>query len=148
MLTDFDRRLLARYQRGFPLVPQPYAKIGAELGADEADVMEALARLQARGLLTRVGAVVRPNTVGASTLAAMSVPSDRLDQVADIVSAEPAVNHNYEREHALNLWFVVTGRDREAVAAALRRIEIATGLEAVELQLEAEYHIDLGFELA
>ena len=110
--------------------------------------MEALARLQARGLLTRVGAVVRPNTVGASTLAAMSVPSDRLDQVADIVSAEPAVNHNYEREHALNLWFVVTGRDREAVAAALRRIEIATGLEAVELPLEAEYHIDLGFELA
>ena len=42
----------------------------------------------------------------------MAVPPARLEAVAARVSAEPAVNHNYEREHDLNLWFVVAAPDR------------------------------------
>ena len=41
----------------------------------------------------------------------MAVPPDRLQVVADVVSAHPGVNHNYEREHHYNLWFVITGCD-------------------------------------
>lgn len=148
MLTDLDRRLLDRYQRGFPLVPRPYAAMADALGVTEDAVIGALARLRERGMLSRVGAIVRPNTAGASTLAALTVPPERLDEVAAIVSAEPAVNHNYEREHALNLWFVVAGAGREQVAATLRRIEGATGLRAVELPLLSEYRVDLGFGLS
>jgi protein NirF len=40
----------------------------------------------------------------------------------------PGVNHNYEREHRYNLWFVVTGRSDEAHAATPpRRLERDTG---------------------
>jgi len=99
-------------------------------------------------VLSRIGAVFRPNTVGASTLAAISVPAEALERVAAQVSARTEVNHNYEREHALNLWFVATAPDAAALEAALARIESTTGLEVLRLPLVEEYHIDLGFDLA
>ena len=54
------------------------------------------------GEVSRIGAVVRAGAVGAATLAAMKVPADRLEDVAEIVSAKIEVNHNYEREHEYN----------------------------------------------
>ncbi len=61
---------------------------------------EVLARLRALlaiGMITRVGATVRPNTVGVSTLAAMAVPDHRIEEVATIVGEERGVNHSYLR---------------------------------------------------
>ena len=97
--------------------------------------------------MTRVGAVFAPHRCGASTLAAMSVPFDRIDAVADLVSSYEEVNHNYEREHAYNLWFVLTACDPKAVRRVIEEIERNTGLEVMTLPLEHSYHIDLGFPL-
>lgn len=142
-----DRRLLDGWQRDFPLEPRPFAAIARELGLAEAEVIARLAALEEAGAVSRVGAVVRPNTAGRSTLAAMAVPEDRLEEVGELVASLPEVNHCYEREHRLNLWFVVTAADADGVAAALARAEAATGLSALDLPLEAEYRIDLGFAL-
>ncbi len=147
-LAPLDLAILDRWQRNFPLVPRPFALLGTALGMSEDDVIGRVDVLMSRDLITRVGAVVRPNTVGASTLAAMAVPPARLRRVAELVSADPCVTHNYEREHALNLWFVVTATDRAAVDAALARIETASGLDVIDLPLVTAYHIDLGFPLA
>ena len=54
-----------------------------------------LADLKAEGKIARVGAIVRPNSIGASTLAAMRVRADRLEEVAEAVSRRPEVNHCY-----------------------------------------------------
>lgn len=143
-----DLQLLDNWQRGFPLLSAPFAAIARNEGRDEAEILAALTRLARAGVLSRVGAVVRPNTAGASLLAAMRVPRDRLERVAEIVNAEPGVNHNYEREHELNLWFVVTAPDLAARDAALTRLRIATGLDILELPLVESYYIDLGFRLA
>jgi DNA-binding Lrp family transcriptional regulator len=121
--------------------------MGEALGATEEEVLAALRRLAERRVLARVGAVLAPRRLGFSTLAALAVPPERLDEVAALVSHEPAVNHNYEREHRYNLWFVVAGADRDAVEAALRRIEAATGLTPLVLPLEEAYRLDLGFPL-
>lgn len=145
--TETERRLLNEWQRDLPLVPRPYAAIGQALGLEEAEVIEILAELREQGAVSRVGAVVRPNVAGASTLAAMAVPDERLDEVAHLVSSHEEVNHNYEREHALNLWFVVTAESRDRVAAMLAAIEDETGLPVIDLPLAAEYRIDLGFDL-
>ncbi|RJO68763.1 MAG: Lrp/AsnC family transcriptional regulator [Myxococcales bacterium] len=147
-LGKADLKLLDDYQRGFPLVPRPYLAIAEATGLGEAEVIAAYARLKEEGALSRIGAVVTPNAAGASTLAALAVPPERLAKVAAVVSAQPEVNHNYEREHAYNLWFVVTAADAGAVAEALRRIESLTGLAALDLPLVRSYHIDLGFPLA
>jgi DNA-binding Lrp family transcriptional regulator len=140
--------LIDRWQRDFPLTERPFALVGDAAGLDEAEVIEKLIGLQQAGVISRIGAVVKPNTVGASTLAAMRVPPDRLDTVAGLVSREPLVNHNYERTHPINLWFVIAGPDAESVAVTVRRIEQQTGLAVLVLPLLQAYHIDLGFPLA
>jgi len=139
--------LLDRWQRGFPLTERPFAQVGSESGLDESDAIGAFARLQDRGIISRIGAVVKPNTVGASTLAAMRVAEERLEEVADIVSREPLVNHNYERTHPINLWFVVAGPDRTAVAHTIARIARKTGVDVLDLPLLQAFHVDLGFPL-
>jgi DNA-binding Lrp family transcriptional regulator len=106
-----------------------------------------LSDLHARGLISRVGAVVTPHRAGWSTLAAMTVPPDRLPEVAALVSGFAEVNHNYEREHRLNLWFVVTGEDRNHVAAILDEIHVRTALKVIDLPLLESFRLDLGFPL-
>jgi len=101
-MNALDQRLLNDFQRGFPLTPTPYADIARELGVTEDEVLARLKALMTAGAVSRVGAVVRPNTVGVSTLAAMSVPAAELESVAALVSGYAEVNHNYEREHEIN----------------------------------------------
>ncbi len=144
---SIEQRLLNDYQRDFPLDPRPYARIAKDLGLSEDEVLQRLATLKEQGTYSRIGAVVRPNTIGASTLAAMQVPAPRLEEIAAFVSKQPEVNHNYEREHAINLWFVVAAADKDAVAGVLARIEAQTGLAVLDLPLERSFHIDLGFDL-
>ncbi len=140
-------RLLNDYQRDFPLVPHPYAEIGAQCDLSEQEVIHEYCGLREAGKIDRIGTLFRPNTVGASALAALAVPPRELERVAQGVSAQPEVNHNYEREHRYNLWFVVTGQDASCVGAALDRIESQCGLRSLRLPLEEEFHIDLGFDL-
>lgn len=146
-LSQLDCELLNAYQHDFPLVSNPYAAIAAELGVEEAAVMESLNRLQAAGAISRIGAVVAPHKAGWSTLAALKVPAEDFEKVAAIVSGFDEVNHNYEREHMFNLWFVVTASSVEGVKKVLADIERQTGLSVLDLPLEKAYHIDLGFAL-
>jgi DNA-binding Lrp family transcriptional regulator len=139
--------LIDRWQRNFPLEPRPYATVGRSMGLDEDATIAAFERLIDAGVITRIGAVVKPHAIGASTLAAMRAPAECIDAVAAAVSAEPLVNHNYQREHALNLWFVIAGPDRAAVTGTIARIERATGLAVLDLPLVDAYHLDLGFPL-
>ncbi len=146
-LSELEKRLLDEYQHGFPLSPRPYRDIARQIDSDETTVIAALDRLTRAGLISRVGAVVTPHKAGWSTLAAMAVPPRRLEQVADLVSSYPEVNHNYERAHRLNLWFVVTGTDVLHVRSVLKAIEARSGLAVLDLPLVEAYRLDLGFPL-
>lgn len=140
--------LLNDYQRDFPLVSAPFAHIGADRGLSETEVLAQYRRWQQEGVVNRIGAVFAPRRVGASTLAALQAPAGRLEWVASRVSAHPEVNHNYGREHAYNLWFVVTAPDARRLQAVLAAIEAETGCPVISLPLVEEFHIDLGFDLA
>jgi DNA-binding Lrp family transcriptional regulator len=141
------QRLLDEFQRGFPLTPNPYAALADQLGVTEAAILEALRTLTADGTVSRVGAIFPPNTIGVSLLAAMAVPEEQLADVAGWISTLPEVNHNYEREHRYNLWFVAAAADAGRLDEVLRHIETRTGLRVLRLPLLEEFHIDLGFPL-
>ena len=146
-LDPIDGRLLDEFQRDFPVVPNPYAALGAALGIAEAEVIARLTRLVEEGKISRVGATVRPNVAGASTLAAMAVPEDRMEEIAAVVGAEPGVNHSYQREDDWNLWFVAAAADDATLRADLARLEATTGLQVLDLRLMRPFTIDLGFSL-
>ncbi|MDP2828280.1 MAG: Lrp/AsnC family transcriptional regulator [Sulfuricellaceae bacterium] len=147
MNSSLEMRLLNDYQHDFPLVAAPFAHLAEALGSTEGEVLKTLGRLQQQGTVSRVGAVVRPRSIGASTLAALAVPEDRLDEVADMVSNYPEVNHNYQREHSFNLWFVAAAADEVALQRVLNEIESRAGCALLVLPLEEDYHIDLGFDM-
>ncbi len=139
--------LLNPWQRGFPLVREPFAHIAGTQGLHTDKVLAGYARLQQEGALSRIGGVFAGNAGGAALLAAMAVPAERLDAVAAVVSNHPGVNHNYQREHRHNLWFVMTGQDDGAVRTAMQSLEDTTGLPALQLRMQRAYRIDLGFDL-
>ena len=145
--SQLEQRLLNEFQQGMPLTPSPYADIAKQLGVYETTVLETLKRLQTEGVISRVGAVFRPNRIGASTLAAIAVPAAKLEEVAAIVNEFAEVNHNYEREHRFNLWFVVVAGDEEQLQTVLSEIEQRCGYLVLDLPLLNEHFIDLGFDL-
>jgi len=147
MLTPLHKRLLNDYQRDFPLSPTPYQDIALELGVSEEDVIDAFVELDEQDVITRIGPVIPPNRIGVSTLAAISVPETELEAVAQIISAYPEVNHNYEREHRFNLWFVVIAADAQHLAQVLADIEQQTGYPVMSLPLMEDYFSDLSFKL-
>lgn len=147
MSETLQFQLLNDFQRDFPLCPAPFAELASRLGVAEGVVIRELEHLRREGKISRVGPVFAPKRIGASTLAAMAVPPEKLEAVAQTVNRFPEVNHNYEREHRFNLWFVVTAGSEGRLQAALGAIEQAAGYPILRLPLEQEFHIDLGFSL-
>jgi DNA-binding Lrp family transcriptional regulator len=146
-LTELEKRLLNEYQHGLPLSPTPFADMALHLGTTEEEVLRILNDMQRQGIISRVGPVFKPKQAGASTLAAVAVPSGELKSVAAFVSAFDEVNHNYERLHRLNLWFVVTASSQQRVEEVLAEIEVHCGQPVLYLPLMKHFHIDLGFPL-
>ena len=147
MLTSLHKHLLNDFQRDFPLSSRPYQDIANKLGVSEDDVLSALTELNDNNFISRIGPIIPPNQLGVSTLVAMAIPEQQLQAVADKVSAYPEVNHNYEREHTFNLWFVAIASDAEHLQAILNAIEQETGYKTMQLPLLDDFFIDLGFKM-
>ena len=145
--SALEQRLLNDFQHEIPLSPTPYADLARELGVYETTILENLKRLQSEGVISRVGAVFKPNRVGVSTLAAMAVEENQLEDIAAIVSEFAEVNHNYERFHHFNLWFVVVAADDQSLKSTLGMIEASCGYDVLDLPMLQDYFIDLGFDL-
>ncbi|MCB4456310.1 siroheme decarboxylase subunit beta [Leisingera sp. McT4-56] len=142
-----DRRLLDDWQRDFPVTARPFALLGEALGIGEDEVIARLSFMQGAGRVSRLGATIAPNTISASTLAAVAAPPNRIEEVAALIGTQPGVNHNYQREDFWNLWFVATGPDRAHVDETLACIEKATGLRVLDLRLVRPFNVDLGFRM-
>jgi DNA-binding Lrp family transcriptional regulator len=146
-LDALSRRLIERFQHGMPLCAAPYQAMAEALGCSESELLACLHSLAESGALSRIGPVFEHSRAGASTLVALAVPGERLEQVAAQINQYPEVNHNYAREHRYNLWFVLTGPDRPHLDRLLAQIHAATGLTPLDLPMHTAYRIDLGFPL-
>jgi len=146
-LDSLDRAIINRLQDGLPLVPAPFAAVARELQCDEATLINRTRRLLDQGVLTRFGPFFDAEAMGgAFCLCAMAVPAERFDEVAAIVNSFDEVAHNYARDHALSMWFVLATESQEGIAEAARAIERKTGLTVLLLPKLEEYFI--GFKVA
>lgn len=146
-LTLLQQNIINHFQKDFPLTTKPFQALADIFSCKEHDVLTAIKYLNEEGVLSRVGPVFDHKKAGASTLAAIAAPPEKLDKIAGIVNQFDQVNHNYAREHRYNLWFVVTAQDPMALAKTLEQIEQLTGLPILVFPMEASYHIDLGFKI-
>jgi siroheme decarboxylase len=146
-LSPLHKHLLNDFQHDFPLTERPFQGIATTLGVTEEDVLSAFGELSERHFISRIGPVIPPNHIGVSTLVAMAVPEQDLQAVADKISAHPEVNHNYEREHRFNLWFVLIASDNQHLQAVIKTIEQETSYKTMQLPMLDDFFIDLGFKL-
>ena len=146
-MDDIDKKLLNDYQRGFPICAEPYKVIADQLGLEQEQVLERLHALKEEGHISRIGAVIKPGAIGASMLAAVKAPLDRLEEVAGFISGMEQVNHNYKREHNYNIWFVLNTPGQAELDDAVRLIEENTGLKVLALPMLKDFHLDLGFAI-
>ena len=147
-MDDLDRRLINRLQLGLPLVRQPWQALADELDSSSTELLDRLHELLNDGVLTRFGPMFDIDRLGgAFTLAALAVPEPRFDTIAELLAAMPEVAHNYRREHAWNMWFVLACPSEQAISDTLLRIERLTGLEPLNLPKEETYHVGLHFSV-
>ncbi|MBN3862661.1 Lrp/AsnC family transcriptional regulator [Pseudomonas frederiksbergensis] len=145
-MDDLDRRLINRLQLGLPLVRHPWQALAAELDSSSTELLDRLHQLLEDGILTRFGPMFDIERLGgAFTLAALAVPEERFDEVAEQLHALPEVAHNYRREHAWNMWFVLACATEQGIAQTLQRIETLTGLPPLNVPKEETYHVGLYF---
>ena len=145
-MDDLDRRLINRLQLGLPLVRHPWKVLAAELQSSSSELLDRLHALLEDGVLTRFGPMFDIERLGgAFTLAALAVPEERFEDVAEQLHALPEVAHNYRREHPWNMWFVLGCPTEKGIAETLQRIESLTGLPLLNLPKEETYHVGLYF---
>ena len=148
-LDAADIGLIDRLHGGLPLSDQPFAEVGAELGMQEDEVLERLRLLLAQGVLTRFGPLYQIERAGGCfVLAALEAPAERYAEVAALVNAVSEVAHNYRREHALNMWFVVAAETPALAEAALALVAERTGLQVHAFPKEREYFVELRLPIA
>lgn len=118
-----DRRLLTLIQKEFPLVVRPFAAIGEQIGISEEDALARARRLKEADIIRQISAIFDSRRLGySSTLVAMDIPEEQIDESASRISEHAGVSHNYKRDHPFNLWFTLTlppGADLEAEVAHL-----------------------------
>jgi DNA-binding Lrp family transcriptional regulator len=143
-MDELDRRIVNGLQGGFPLSERPFAEAADRLGTTEADLLRRLESLLQNGALTRFGPLYDAERLGgAFSLCAMSVPAEDFERVARLVNAHPEVAHNYERDHRLNMWFVVAADDASRIEPLIQTIERETGCPVLNLPREQEYFVEL-----
>lgn len=147
MLDTLDRAIINELQGGFPICDSPYAVVAEQLGTSEAELISRLQRLLDEKVLSRFGPMYHAERLGGGlTLAAMAIPEEQFDAVAEQVNAFPEVAHNYAREHPLNMWFVLATETPERIAEVIAEIETVTGYQVINMPKEQEFFIGLRFE--
>jgi DNA-binding Lrp family transcriptional regulator len=139
-----DAQLIDHLHGGLPLCDRPFAEVAQRLGVPEDELIERIDGLLSSGVLTRFGPLYQIERAGGLfVLAAVAVPTARFDAVAGLVNARPEVAHNYRREHALNMWFVVATEQAAQAAKVLADIELDIGLPVLAFPKEREYFVEL-----
>ncbi|MBV0900558.1 siroheme decarboxylase subunit beta [Haloarcula salina] len=144
-IDEVDAALIDEFQSGFPIEERPFEAVGDALGVSGDEALDRVERLRDDGVFRRFGPVLNPPVIGSSTLAAVSAPEDRFDEIAEVINGYRQVNHNYARDHEWNMWFVVTAGSRQRRDEILADIEARTGCSVLVLPMLTDYYIDLEF---
>ncbi len=147
-MDDIDRSILNRLQNGFPICERPYRTAAEQLRISEDELIRRLEHMLENKQLSRFGPMYHAERLGGGlSLCAMCVPEKQFEQIAEKVNAFREVAHNYARDHAFNMWFVLATETPERIDEVVAEIEKATGYPVYNLPKKEEYFVGLRFEV-
>lgn len=139
-----DRELINALQDGIDVSDRPFLALAERLAISEATLLARVAQMLDEGVLTRFGPMYQTERLGgALSLCAMRVPETRFEDVARIVNGFTEVAHNYRREHAFNMWFVLATETSPEIDTTLAAIEDATGCRVFNMPKLDEFYVKL-----
>lgn len=148
-MDQLDKAILNRIQRNFPISSRPYLEIASQLGISEEEIISRIKDLKEAGLIRRMGGIFDSKKLGyTSTLCALKVPEDRIDEVAEVINSYPGVTHNYLRNHQYNMWFTYIAPSEEAIRVGLKEIKLKTHIDdQINLPATNFFKINVNFKL-
>jgi siroheme decarboxylase len=125
-----DLAILNALQDDLPLVTRPWKTIADRLEITEHEIISRMKKLEKTGIIRGISPVLESRHLGlhAATLVALHVPSERVDEVATIISNYPEVSHNFERDHHYSLWFTIAAKNGDGLQKVLDEILDRTGI--------------------
>ena len=148
VLDNLDRDILDMLQNDFPITTQPYLETANRLGIKEDELMNRIAAMKDSGLIRRIGGIMDSRSLGFySTLCAVVVPEERIEEAARAINQLPGVTHNYLRDHHYNMWFTLTMPSQVEVEEKLRELETLLGLNIINLPAQKIFKIKVSFDM-
>jgi len=143
-VDNIDRAIINSLQGGFPVCERPYAVAAESIGIDEQNLIDRLEHLLENRTLSRFGPLFNAEKLGGAVcLCAMQVPEADFDRVTTQVNDFAEVAHNYARDHAFNMWFVLATEEPDDIARVAAQIEQATGFTVYKFPKIDEFYVGL-----
>lgn len=130
-MDNKDREIINFISRyGFPICSEPFKEIGNKLWLDEVSVISRIVRMLQTNEIKHFGAFINPYKLGyKGYLVAMSVPTHRIDEVANVVNSIEQISHNYLRDDVINMWFTVVVKNEEELKQIINFITNKTRID-------------------
>ena len=142
MLDALNRQLLTELStQGLPICPTPYAALGELLALSETEVIERIAYLQQRGLIKRLGVIVKHAQLGysANAMVVWRVPETAIDFLGKTISGFEFVTLCYQRpaypQWNYNLYCMIHGTNKATVLQQLEQLNQHCALSSVDQQV-------------
>jgi DNA-binding Lrp family transcriptional regulator len=133
-VDELDRRILEALENAFPLSERPYDTIADKLEIPVDRFYSRVQELLADGVIRRMGASLDSRKLGfSSTLAAVSVGSERVEQAAEMIGGFAEVTHSYLRNDRFNIWFTIIAIDNERIEQILEHIGSRLSLDSSQV---------------
>jgi DNA-binding Lrp family transcriptional regulator len=150
LVDELDHRIIHELQDNFPLEPNPYEILAANFGISEDELWRRVVALVESGVIRRIGFSIDSHKMGyASTLAAVRIAPERVEEASELIAAYPQVTHSYLREDAFNIWFTVIAENTSRIAAILEEIRTKLGLskeDIMDLPVQKLFKLDARFK--
>lgn len=128
-MDSIDKAILNEIQGNFPVSADPYGDVGRIVGVSAEEVLSRVKNLKENKIIRKVGPFFDAKKMGhRSTLCAVDVPDDKLQETADIISSYVEVTHNYLREGSPNVWFTLIAENEEEIERILGEISEKAGV--------------------
>jgi DNA-binding Lrp family transcriptional regulator len=129
-----DSQILQELQYDFPLSERPYEVIADRLHISPVELWDRVQRMLDEGVIRRMGASFDSKKLGfSSTLAAVSVGPEAVDQAAETIGEFAEVTHSYLRNNTFNIWFTIIAIDEKRIEEILEQIRACLSLDKLQI---------------
>ena len=131
---ELDIAVIRALQGDMPVVEEPYARAAAEVGLSQEGFLDHLSKMQERGLLRRVAAILYHRRAGfsANGMGVWKVPEEQIPDIGARMAAVRGISHCYQRptykDWPYSVFTMAHGRSKEECDAVLEAIAEQTGI--------------------